>query len=152
MASARSSAKALRLPHRISTSFLRIFLLTLAAASARSVPCGAFTLNTSDRALKAVGMNPPGEGSARVYFWNKPDPKPTWQCSNDRSALVFAMARRAADTAAEASCRSHASGYGARGFDAGSWGAGYGGDVDRAGCGGGYGAGVWLHRLRVLVT
>jgi len=43
-----------------------------------------------------------------------------------------AESRRAADTAAEASCRSHASGSGARGFDAGSWGAGYGGDVGRA--------------------
>jgi hypothetical protein len=32
----------------------------------------------------------------------------------------------------EASCRSHASGSGARGFDADSWGAGYGGDVGRA--------------------
>jgi hypothetical protein len=40
--------------------------------------------------------------------------------------------RRAADTAAEASCRSRASGSGARGFDADSWGAGYGGDVGRA--------------------
>ena len=43
-----------------------------------------------------------------------------------------AESRRAADTAAEASCRSHASGSGARGFDADSWGAGYGGDVGRA--------------------
>jgi hypothetical protein len=43
-----------------------------------------------------------------------------------------ADSRRAADTAAEASCRSHASGSGARGFDADSWGAGYGGDVGRA--------------------
>jgi hypothetical protein len=34
--------------------------------------------------------------------------------------------RRAADTAAEASCRSHASGSGPRGFDAGSWGWGAG--------------------------
>jgi hypothetical protein len=34
--------------------------------------------------------------------------------------------RRAVDTAAEASCRSHASGSGARGFDADSWGPGYG--------------------------
>jgi hypothetical protein len=42
-----------------------------------------------------------------------------------------AESRRAADTAAEASCRSHASGSGARGLDAGSWGAGYG--VGRAG-------------------
>jgi hypothetical protein len=32
-----------------------------------------------------------------------------------------AESRRAADTAAEASCRSHASGSGARGFDADSW-------------------------------
>jgi hypothetical protein len=42
-----------------------------------------------------------------------------------------AESRRAADTAAEASCRSHASasGSGARGFDADSWGAGHGGDV-----------------------
>jgi hypothetical protein len=39
---------------------------------------------------------------------------------------------RAADTAAEASCRAHASGSGARGSDADSWGAGYGGDVGRA--------------------
>jgi hypothetical protein len=31
-------------------------------------------------------------------------------------------------TAAETSGRSHASGSGARGFDAGSWGAGYAGD------------------------
>jgi hypothetical protein len=39
----------------------------------------------------------------------------------------------AADTAAEASsCRSHASGSGALGFDADSRGAGYGGDVGRA--------------------
>ena len=44
-----------------------------------------------------------------------------------------AESRRAADTAAEASCRSHASGSGARGFDADSWGAGaHGGDVGRA--------------------
>jgi hypothetical protein len=43
-----------------------------------------------------------------------------------------AESRRAADTAAEASCRSRASGSGARGFDADSWGAGYGGDVGRA--------------------
>jgi hypothetical protein len=43
-----------------------------------------------------------------------------------------AESRRAADTAAEASCRSHASGSGARGFDADSSGAGYGGDVGRA--------------------
>jgi hypothetical protein len=44
-----------------------------------------------------------------------------------------AESTRAADTAAEASCRSHASGCsGARGFDACSWGAGHGGDVGRA--------------------
>jgi hypothetical protein len=44
-----------------------------------------------------------------------------------------AESRRVADTAAEASCRTHASGSGGRGFDADSWGAGYGGDVGRAG-------------------
>jgi hypothetical protein len=44
-----------------------------------------------------------------------------------------AESRRAADTAAEASCRAHASGSGARGSgsDGDSWGAGYGGDVGR---------------------
>jgi hypothetical protein len=49
-----------------------------------------------------------------------------------------AESRRAADTAADASCRSHASGSGARGLDAYSRGAGYGGDVGRAdrACGG----------------
>jgi hypothetical protein len=54
--------------------------------------------------------------------------------------------RRAADTAAEACCRSHASGSGARGFDADSWGAGYGGDVgraDRYAGGSSAGCGVW---------
>jgi hypothetical protein len=43
-----------------------------------------------------------------------------------------AESRRAADTAAEASCRPHASGPGARGPGADSWGAGHGGDVGRA--------------------
>jgi hypothetical protein len=48
----------------------------------------------------------------------------------------FASCPRCGDvrrTAAEASCRSHASGSGARGFDADSWGVErYGGDVGRA--------------------
>jgi hypothetical protein len=44
-----------------------------------------------------------------------------------------AESRCAADIAAEASCRSHASsGSGGRGFDDGSFGAGYGGDVGLA--------------------
>jgi hypothetical protein len=70
-----------------------------------------------------------------------------------------AESRRAADTAAEASCRSHARGSGARGFDADSWGAGYGGTwvaptgtpAARAlGCGGRTSCGcvVDAHRVR----
>jgi hypothetical protein len=63
-----------------------------------------------------------------------------------------AESRRAVDTAAEASCRSHASGSGDRGFDADSWVAGHGhdgGDVGRADQhAGGWSAGARrLHQL-----
>jgi hypothetical protein len=55
-------------------------------------------------------------------------------------ALLGSVAKRGADEMAdrylienrEAAVGVHASGSGARGFDADSWGAGYGGDVGRA--------------------
>jgi hypothetical protein len=87
--------------------------------------------------------SPPSERPGLSWAEATPHPSGCWARPRRRDAGPLYFATRACtwgrggekkkkDTAVEASCRPHASGSGARSFDADIWGVGHGGDVGRA--------------------